>query len=100
MNDFAPLSAFPGTATSSFPARRMSTGRPGRRGNAARWLAEEASNHVAEPARTATTVPDAVRYVQRWQFINLTQLNPLAVAEPVRIVTSATQADGIHISHM
>lgn len=44
----------------------MSTGRPGRRGNVARWLAEEASNRAAEPARTATTVPGAVRYVEPW----------------------------------
>lgn len=64
---YAPCPLFPGTATSTFPARRTSTGRPGRHGNAARWLAEEASNHVAEPARTATTVPGVVRYVERRQ---------------------------------
>lgn len=73
MTDFAPLSAFPGTATSISPARRMSTGRPGRHGNAAQWLAEEASSRVAEPVRTATTVPGAVRYVERWQL----HLNPM-----------------------
>lgn len=68
MDDVAPLSASAGTATSTCPARRMSTGRPGRCGNAARRLAEEESNHVAGPARTATTVPGAARYVERGQL--------------------------------
>lgn len=47
------------------PARHMSTGQPGRHGNAAPSLVAEASSHVAEPVRTATTVPGVVRYVTR-----------------------------------
>lgn len=60
---FDPPSTCTGTATSTSPAHHTFTGQPGRRGNAARWLAAEASSRDAEPARTATTVPDAVRYV-------------------------------------
>lgn len=45
------------------PAHRMSTGRPGRHGNAAPCLAAVASSRDAEPVRMAMTVPDVVRYV-------------------------------------
>lgn len=47
------------------PARRTSTGRPGRHGNAVLYLVAEASSHDAEPVRTATTVPGVVRYVMQ-----------------------------------
>lgn len=45
------------------PALLMSTGRPGRHGNAATCPVAEASSHDVEPVRTATTAPGVVRYV-------------------------------------
>lgn len=50
-----------GTVTNTCPARRTSTGRPGRHGNAATCLAAAASSRAGEPARMATTVPGVAR---------------------------------------
>ena len=60
-----------GTVTNTCPAPPMSTGRPGLRGTAAPSPAAEASNHVAGPVRTETSVPGVVRYVTK------THKNPL-----------------------
>ena len=57
------LFSFPGTVMNTCPARRTSTGRPGRHGNAAPYLVAEASSHDEESVRTATTVRGVVRYV-------------------------------------
>lgn len=57
--------SFPGTAMNTCPAHHMSTGQPGRHGNAVPYLVAEASSLDAEPVRTATTVLGVVRYVTR-----------------------------------
>lgn len=54
----------------------MSTGRPGRHGNAAPCLVAEVSSHDAEPARTATTVPGVVRYVTQTIALTCTMFVP------------------------